>query len=61
RLEGGFDGDAQAEATHHQRELARAAAALAEAIPGLEVEAYFIDFEGVWDAEIDRLPVASGQ
>jgi hypothetical protein len=61
RLEGGFRGDAQAEAAHHQRELARAAATLTEAIPGLEVQAYFIDFEGVWDAEIDRLPVASGQ
>jgi carbonic anhydrase len=57
-LEGGFQGDAQAETAHHQRELARAAANLAEAIPGLEVQAYFIDFEGVWEAEIDRLPVA---
>jgi hypothetical protein len=60
-LAGGFGGDAQVEAAHHQRELARAAATLREAIPGLEVQAYFIDFEGVWDAEIDRLPVASGQ
>jgi hypothetical protein len=57
----GFHGDAQAGAAHHRRELARAAARLTEAIPGLEVQAYFIDFEGVWDAEIDRLPVASGQ
>ncbi len=61
RLEGAFHGDAQAEAKHHQGELTRAAAMLTEAIPGLEVQAYFIDFEGVWDAEIDRSPVAGGQ
>jgi carbonic anhydrase len=61
RLEGGFHGDAQAEAAHQQRELARAADKLTEAIPGLDVQAYFIDFEGVWDAEINRLPAASGQ
>ena len=60
-LEGGFHGDAQAEAKHHQSELARATAKLKETIPGLEVQAYFVDFEGVWDAEIDRLPVASGR
>jgi len=45
----------------HQRELARAAAKLTETIPGLEVQAYFIDFEGVWDAEINRVAGASGQ
>ena len=51
-LAGGFGGDAAAEAAHHQLELARAAAKLLEAIPGIEVQAYFVDFEGVWDAEI---------
>jgi carbonic anhydrase len=61
RLEGGFHGDAKAEAAHHQRELAHAAAMLRQAIPGLAVQAYFIDFEGIWDAGIDQLPVASGQ
>jgi carbonic anhydrase len=61
RLEGGFHGDARAETAHHQRELARAAVKLMETIPGVEVQAYFIDFEGVWDAEINRLPGASGQ
>lgn len=48
----GFKGDAQAEAAHHQRELALAAAKLFEAIPGIEVQGYFVDFEGIWDAEI---------
>ena len=51
-LAGGFGGDAQAEAAHHQRELARAAANLLEAIPGIEVQGYFVDFEGIWDAEV---------
>jgi hypothetical protein len=51
-LAGGFGGDAQAEAAHHQRELARAAANLLEAIPGLDIQGYFVDFEGIWDAEL---------
>jgi hypothetical protein len=51
-LAGGFGGDAQAEAAHHQRELARAAANLLETIPGIEVQGYFVDFEGIWDAEV---------
>ena len=51
-LAGGFGGDAQAEAAHHQRELARAAANLLQAIPGIEAQGYFVDFEGVWDAEV---------
>jgi carbonic anhydrase len=51
-LAGGFGGDARTEAAHHQRELLRAAANLLEAIPGIEVQAYFVDFEGIWDAEI---------
>jgi hypothetical protein len=51
-LAGGFGGDAQAEAAHHQRELARAAANLLEKIPGIEVQGYFVDFEGIWDAEV---------
>ncbi|MGA8504796.1 MAG: carbonic anhydrase, partial [Candidatus Sulfotelmatobacter sp.] len=51
-LAGGFGGDARAEAAHHQRELVRAAANLLAAIPGIEVQGYFVDFEGVWDAEL---------
>jgi hypothetical protein len=47
-----FGGNAEAEATHHQCELARAAANLLEAIPGVEVQGYFVDFEGIWDAEL---------
>ena len=51
-LAGAFGGDAQAEAAHHQSELALAAANLLKAIPGLEVQGYFVDFEGIWDAGI---------
>jgi len=51
-LAGGFGGNAQAEAAHHQRELALAAVNLLKAIPGIEVQGYFVDFEGIWDAEI---------
>ena len=51
-LAGGFRGDAKAEAAHHQRELALAAASLLKAIPGIEVLGYFVDFEGIWDAEV---------
>src|SRR5271163_1202854 len=60
-LAGGFGGDAQAEAAHHQRELARAAANLAQAIPGLEIQAYFVDFEGIWDAEVANSQPAEGR
>ena len=51
-LAGAFGGDAAAEAAHHERELQRAAANLRAAIPGIEVQGYFVDFEGVWDAEL---------
>jgi hypothetical protein len=51
-LAGGFGGDARAEAEHHHAELRRAAANLVQAIPGLEVQCYFVDFEGVWEADL---------
>jgi hypothetical protein len=49
----GFGGDAEAEAGHHEAELRRAAANLRRAIPGVEVKAYFVDFEGIWEADVD--------
>jgi hypothetical protein len=52
-LAGGFNGDTQAEAAHHEQELRKAAACLSEAISGLEIEGYFVDFNGVWDAELN--------
>jgi carbonic anhydrase len=47
-----FNGDIAAEAAHHQRELQRAAEYLKGAIPGIEVDAYFVDFEGIWEVEV---------
>lgn len=51
-LAGGFGGDAKAEAENHRQELQRAATFLNEEIPGLDVLAYFVDFEGVWQSEL---------
>ena len=51
-LDGGFGGDATAERVHHREELRRAAENLSRAIPGVEVAAYFVDFEGVWEADL---------
>ena len=56
-LEGAFGGDATAERVHHREELRRAAENLARAIPGVEVTAYFVDFEGVWEADLDLASV----
>ena len=47
-----FAGDAQTEALHHRQELQRAAEYLKTEIPNVPVEAYYLDFEGVWDAEV---------
>jgi hypothetical protein len=57
-LAGGFGGDARVEAERQHGELRRAAANLLAAVPGLTVETYFVDFEGVWEAE--ALPAAVG-
>jgi carbonic anhydrase len=48
-LAGGFGGDAKAEALHHEAELQRAAEWLKNEIPGIEVQGYFVDFEGIWE------------
>jgi hypothetical protein len=53
-LAAGFGGDPRAEAENHHRELRRAAETLQKAIPGIAVSAYFVDFEGVWEAELDQ-------
>jgi carbonic anhydrase len=51
----GFRGDARAEAEHHLAELRRAAEYLRKAIPEVEVDAYFVDFEGVWAVELEMV------
>ncbi len=54
-LAGGFGGDERAEAEHHHTELQRAAVSLRKAIPEVEVDAFFVDFEGVWSAELESV------
>ncbi|MGA2132375.1 MAG: carbonic anhydrase [Bryobacteraceae bacterium] len=46
-----FKGDAASEAAHHQDELQRAAECVSQAAPGIQVQKYFVDFEGVWSVE----------
>jgi carbonic anhydrase len=62
-LHEGFGGDRNAEAEHHCGDLQRASANLRRAIPEIAVNAYFVDFEGVWEVELDPhspppLPIA---
>lgn len=45
-----YGGDRKAEAVHHAAELARAAELVRTSFPNLDVETYFINFEGVWKA-----------
>jgi hypothetical protein len=56
-LAGGFKGDSRAEADHHEADLRRAAATLKAEIPTVEIQGFFVDFEGVW--EVDLAPAAS--
>jgi carbonic anhydrase len=52
-----FGGDACAEAQHHEEELQRATAYLKNAIPEIDVQAYFVDFEGTWALEAAQTSV----
>jgi carbonic anhydrase len=47
-----FENDPQRESENHRQEMHRAAQYLAEQIPGLNVRAFFVDFEGVWEADL---------
>jgi hypothetical protein len=49
-----FNGDARAEAEHHEAELLRAAECLRTAIPEIEVRGYFVDFDGVWEVDLTQ-------
>jgi hypothetical protein len=48
-----FAGDERAEFLNHRDELHRAAAVLKSAIPELEVQVYFVNFEGIWTTEME--------
>jgi carbonic anhydrase len=43
-----FKGDRQAEASHHREELLRAGKLLTTNFPGISVERYFVDFDGIF-------------
>jgi len=53
-LVGGFGNNARAEAQHHEDELRRAAECLRNAMPGIRIQAYFVDFEGIWAVELNQ-------
>jgi hypothetical protein len=53
-LAGGFSGDARLEAECQDKELRLAAANLLRDIPGIAVQAYFVDFEGVWSVDLAK-------
>ena len=48
-----FHGDPMAEFRNHRDELHRAAAYLKTAIPEINVEVYFVNFEGIWTTEAE--------
>lgn len=55
-LAGAFAADARAEASRLAEDLRRAAANLTRSIPGIDVESYFVDFEGVWEVSLEDMP-----
>jgi hypothetical protein len=46
-----FNHSAESERAHHRDELRRAAENLSTLVPGVTVDGYFVDFEGVWEPE----------
>jgi len=52
-LAGGFGGDTRLEAERQERELQLAAASLRREMPEIAVQAYFVDFEGVWAVDLN--------
>jgi hypothetical protein len=51
-LSAGFGNDARLEAEMQELELQRAAQYLQAEIPEIEVQAYFVDFEGIWAVDV---------
>src|SRR5882672_4224041 len=47
-LAGRFQGDTEAESAHYRDEFARAAEFVTNAIPGIKVESFLLNFEGAW-------------
>lgn len=51
---GAFDNDTAREAEHHRQDLHRAVDFLQAEIPGLTIRGFFVDFEGVWEADYSK-------
>ncbi len=49
-----FDDDPAREAEHHRNDLHRAVDFLQAQIPELTIRGYFVDFEGVWEADYSK-------
>ena len=49
-----FGNNPQVEAQHHEQELRAAAEFLHKAMPGIDLQAYFVDFEGIWAIELNQ-------
>ena len=47
-----FGNNPQREAEHHDHELKKAAENLRSAIPAVEISGYFVNFEGVYEADL---------
>ena len=47
-----FNNDTAAEAENHRQEMHKAVACLKAEIPEVEVRSFFVDFDGVWEADI---------
>src|SRR5713226_3855617 len=50
-----FNGNLQQEAEHHREELLRAAQLLKTGFPGLSVECFFVNFEGIFAAQAEAV------
>jgi hypothetical protein len=62
-LDEAFGGDPQLEAQRQEQELRRAAECLRRVIPAVDVQAYFADFEGIWEVQLPQeiaRPTATG-
>ncbi len=59
-LDGAFGGDPWLEAQRQEQELRRAAACLQGAVPAVDIQAYFADFEGIWAVELSRQSARDG-
>ncbi len=55
----GFGNNPGVEAQHHEQELRAAAEFLQKAMPGIDVQAYFVDFEGIWAIELNQQGAAA--